>query len=97
VILPTVPDYGKAWHHAQESTSSSLSKIHFGYYIVVCEDPELKEMGALLVAIPLLMGTTPKQWQQSINVLLEKVAGVNQVDKLLIIHLFEADFNVNNK
>jgi len=29
--------------------------------------------------------------------LLEKVVGLNQMDKLCIIHLFEADFNANNK
>jgi len=63
----------------------------------VCEVPELMEMWALLAAIPLLTGTTPKWWQQSINVLLEKVAGVHQVDKLQIIHLFKVDFNANNK
>jgi len=29
--------------------------------------------------------------------MLEKVVGLNQVDKLHIIPLFEADFNANNK
>jgi len=63
---------------------------------MACEETDLREIGTLLVAIPLLTGLTPKRWQQSINVLLEKVARVNQVDKLQIIHLFEADFNANN-
>jgi hypothetical protein len=33
------------------------------------------------------------QWQQSINLMLEKVSGSRLVHKLQIIHLFEADFN----
>jgi len=58
---------------------------------------ELRELGVSMAKIPLQAGVTPRRWQQSINVMLEKVAGLNQVDKLHIIHLFEADFNANNK
>jgi len=54
-------------------------------------------LGAYLVAILLQTSTTPRWWQQSINVLLEKWQGFKQVDKLCIIHLFKADFNANNK
>jgi len=46
-----------------------------------------------LADIPLKTGVTPRRWQQSINVMLEKVAGLNQVDKLHIIHLFKPTIN----
>jgi len=38
-----------------------------------------------------------KWWKLALNVMLEKLAGNNNVEKLLIIMLFEADFNNNNK
>jgi len=93
ITLPTVMEYSNAWHCAHESTSSSPSKIHFGHYMAANDG----ELGAYLLVIPLKTGTTPRQWCQSINIILEKVAGLYQVDKLCIIHLFEADFNANNK
>jgi len=35
--------------------------------------------------------------KNSLNILIEKVAGKNMVEKLQIIHHFESNFNLNNK
>jgi len=39
----------------------------------------------------------PKRWCKTLNMMLEKLAGNDNVEKLQIIMLFEADFNHNNK
>jgi len=93
----TLSEYEKAWQRARESTSSLPSWIHFRHYMTTNQDPELQELSVYLADISLQTGVTPRRWWQSIKIMLEKVAGLNQVDKLHIIHLFEADFNANNK
>jgi hypothetical protein len=46
-----------------------------------------------MIAMPLQYGFTLPRWQRSINLMLEKTSGSRIVDKLQIIHLFEADLN----
>jgi len=65
--------------------------------MAVNQDQDICELGAYLADIPMQTDTVPRRWWQSINIMLEKVAGLNQVDKICIIHLFNADFNANNK
>jgi len=39
----------------------------------------------------------PQRWCKTLNVMLEKLVGNDNVEKLRIIMLFEANFNHNNK
>jgi len=60
-------------------------------------NPEILLINAKLADIPLQTGFSPACWKKGLNVMLEKVAGNINVEKLRIILLFEADFNYNNK
>jgi len=51
----------------------------------------------LMATIPMITGCSLDRWKETLNVMLEKMAGNCLVEKLWIIKLFEADFNNNNK
>jgi len=55
------------------------------------------KINRLMATIPMLTGISPTQWQKTLNVMLEKLAGNGWVEKLQVIMLFKADFNNNNK
>jgi len=56
-----------------------------------------EKINRLMATLPLMTGISPQRWRQTLNVMLEKVAGNCAVEKLRIIMLFEDDFNNNNK
>jgi len=90
-------EYLQGWRKARESTSSSMSGIHFGHYIAGTFNPEILIINRTMADIPLTTGYSPDRWKHGLNVLLEKVPGNVNIEKLRIILLFEADFNANNK
>jgi len=51
----------------------------------------------MMVNLPMKTGYSPHRWWEGLNVMLEKMLGNFNVEKLRIILLFEADFNSNNK
>jgi len=60
-------------------------------------DATVAKLNAILASLALRSGTAPERWKKTLNVMLEKMAGNDNVEKLHIIMLFEADFNNNNK
>jgi hypothetical protein len=94
----------KAWN---EKTSTSPSGRHLGHYkllVKTLEDPnttdEIKQSTEdilkLLVSIMDLAsdkGFSLQCWTKVINVMIYKKPGVFLIDKLRVIHLFEADYN----
>jgi len=60
-------------------------------------NPEILLVNAKLADIPLQTGFSLAHWRKGLNVMLEKVSGNVNMEKLHIILLFEADFNYNNK
>jgi ribonuclease HI len=54
---------------------------------------DLAIVHAIMASLPLKHGFSHPRWQRSINLMLEKASGSRLVDKLRIIHLFEADLN----
>jgi len=77
--------------------ASSPSHVHFGHYIAGIAEDTVGKLNAILANVHLLSGMAPKQWKQMLNVMLKKLAGNDNVEKLRIMMLFEADFNNNNK
>jgi len=77
--------------------ASSPSSVHFSHYITAIAEESIGKLNAILANARLLSGTAPERWKQTLNVMLEKLASNDNVDKLHIIMLFEADFNNNNK
>jgi hypothetical protein len=51
----------------------------------------------VLAQIPFETGFSPERWRQGIEVMLLKLPGNYNVEKMRAILLFEADFNFNNK
>lgn len=52
------------------------------------------EIEALKSNIALQHGYVYKRWETVISLMLEKIAGVPKIEKLRVIHLFEADINI---
>jgi len=50
-----------------------------------------------MAEIPARTGYSPSRWRHGLNVMLEKMPGNFEVERLCIILLFEADCNQNNK
>jgi len=87
----------EGWQKAREATLSSPSSIHFGHYMVGMFNPIIAVFNARLANLGFTTGYSLKCWQTGLNVMLEKLAGNFNMEKLCIILLFEGDFNQNNK
>jgi len=95
--MQSYDEYKQSWKIAQETTAFSPSVVHFGQYMAGITKDTVGKINAILANIRLLSGMAPTRWKQTLNVMLEKLAGNNNIEKLQIIMLFEADFNNNNK
>jgi len=93
----TLHEYWDGWCKAWELMSSSLSGIHFGHYMVGMFNPDILIFNASMADIPMQTGYSPNWWKEGLNIMLEKIPRNQNVEKLRIILLFEADFNANNK
>ena len=78
----------------RESTASSPSGLHMGHYKVGATMKDMCAILSTMISIPLIHGFSPQRWQNSIHVMLEKIEGQPRIDKLRIIQLLEADFNI---
>jgi hypothetical protein len=83
--------YGfKGW---KERTSTSPSGRHLGHYKALIQHPTLLKCFSQFMNIVVLRGIAIPRWCQATNVMIEKDAGKPCINRLRIIHLFEADFN----
>jgi hypothetical protein len=101
------PDFTTAIKAWNEKTSTSPSGRHLGHYkllVKTLEDPNTtdeirtvtEEILKLLVHIMNLAcnkGFSLQRWTKVIYVMIYKKTGVFLIDKLGVIHLFEADYN----
>ncbi len=85
------------WHKAREATSSAPSAVHFRHYMAGTFNPTIAIFNARLANLGFTTGYSLKRWRTGLNVMLEKIVGNFNVEKLRIILLFEGDFNNNNK
>jgi len=60
-------------------------------------NPNIVLFNAMMAKLPMRTRYSPHCWREGLNVMLEKVPGNFNVEKLQIILLFEADFNANKK
>jgi hypothetical protein len=93
----------KVW---RERTATSPSGLHLGHYRTITkhknnnheEGPSIKDIildiESIKANIALQHGYILKQWEQVINLMLEKVPGFPKMDRLRVIHIFEADLNL---
>jgi hypothetical protein len=50
-----------------------------------------------LLNIPIKYGFAPKRWCTSVTVMIEKDPGNPRIERLRVIHLFKADYNLSLK
>jgi len=96
IQLRGVKAFNKEWQKVWEQTSLSPSQVHFGHYIAGTFSLKIAIINAKMSGIPQKLGWPLKQWLCELNVMLEKIPGNCNLEKLCIIILLEADFNYNN-
>jgi hypothetical protein len=75
-------NFQQHWRKARESTSSSLSGLHYGHYKAAVDSDFLSEIHALMTELAVTGGAPFTRWQSGLSVMLEKQRGVYRVDKL---------------
>jgi hypothetical protein len=93
----TSDDYKSFWKRVKESTSSSISGLHFGVYKATSSSDLISSFLADKLTVVGSYGCPPSRWGCGLQVMLEKVAGVALVNKLRAILLMEGDYNFFNK
>jgi len=93
-------DYIDGFKKWTESTSTSPSGHHLGHYKAIVNDPlkatrdlNFVDLYVKAINLPLKYGFVPSRWCNSVTVMIEKDPGSPRIERLRIIHLFEADYN----
>ena len=87
-------DVKRGFGQWKEATSTSPSGRHLGHYKAIIQNPVLLECLTKFLSIAVVeRGISIRPWQHAINIMLEKDPGRPTINRLRIIHLFEADFN----
>ncbi|KAI2496067.1 hypothetical protein MHU86_18439 [Fragilaria crotonensis] len=81
----------KSW---KETTTTSPSGRHLGHYKALIQDPILLESFRKFLNIAISRGIAIPRWSKAVNVMIEKDSGSPKINRLRIIHLFEADYNL---
>ena len=89
--------YQESWQHMKPNTSCSPSGPSFVDYIAGSRDDDIAAFDTTMANIPYASGYTPQTWTQMTDVLIPKKSHSSLVEKLRIIVLFHAMFNMNNK
>ena len=89
--------YRESWKRMKPNTSSSPFQPIFVDYIAGSQDNKIVKVNVTMANIPYASGYTPTVWTQMTNVLIPKKSHSSLVEKLQIIVLFHALFNMNNK
>lgn len=78
----SMSDYRYFWKQVKESTSSSISGMHFGLYKAAMHSDAITSFLADKISVIGSYGCPPTRWSCGLQVMLEKVAGVALVNKL---------------
>jgi hypothetical protein len=78
----------------KERTTTLPSGRHLGHYRSIVQDTTLLMCFTKFMNIIVTTGISLHRWGDAVNVLIEKDAGQPKINRLRIIHLFEADYNL---
>jgi len=81
ILMQTYEEYKCSWERASETTASLPSSLHFGHCIARMANHVVGKLNTILANKQLASGTAPKQWKM-LNIVLEKLAGNNNIKKL---------------
>ena len=87
-------EYQSAIQKWSERTTTSPSGRHLGFYKTLKLLPSIQKDMCTMLNIVIRTGLVPTRWTQAVSVLLEKDPGRPSLNRLRIIHLFEADYNL---
>ncbi len=94
----TLEEYTRGIEKWKESTSTSPSGRHLGIYKALLSlgtvTAGMCDMLNVVHWAGLWAGLAPKRWTNPVSVLLEKDIGQPNINRLQVIHLFEADYNL---
>ena len=102
----TAADFISGFKKWKERTATSPSGRHLGHYKAIIRDAEDSEVArsvdpltdlVTMTNIPLKYGFAPSRWCKSVSVMLAKDPGSSKIERLRVIHLFEADYNLTLK
>jgi hypothetical protein len=93
----TTAEHIKGWKRMCSTTSASTFGPSFSELIAGTDDLRIAEVDAAIVSIPARTGYCPRRWSDAIDVMIPKKAASRHVEKLRIIVLFHALFNMMNK
>jgi hypothetical protein len=103
-VIPTVEatdlspeQYAAGWKRVKEKTSAGPSGITIPHMKAHGMSQYMSEVDSILANLPYRYGFSPLRWRKGVDVMLEKKAGIRQLQTLRAILLYEADFNQNNK
>ena len=71
-ITISLDEFKQYFKKTQESTSSSLSGLHYGHYIACCEDDDLATILLTFMTVPFQYGFSLKRWENSVHCMLQK-------------------------
>ena len=86
-----------SWKRMNIRTGSSPYGPLFCDYVAGIQDQEVAAVDASLSSIPYMIGFSPTLWQEASDVMIPKKKSSRHVQKLRIIVLFDAMFNMVNK
>jgi hypothetical protein len=89
--------YQESWKKMKAHTSCSPYGPEFVQYIAGSRDIKIAEFDATMANIPYASGYNPTAWRKFVDVLIPKKTSSSAIEKLRIIVLFHALFNLNNK
>lgn len=95
--VASTEEHTKGWKKMRANTGSSPYGPLFCDYIAGTHHSEVADVDASMASIPFMTGFTPTQWREATDVMIPKKKSSRHVQKLRIIVLFDAMFNMGNK
>lgn len=92
----TETGFKQGWKKMKEFTGCQ-GPLHFGHFQAIASDPLLSQWALSRLYDGFFSGASPDRWKIGTDIMIEKKAGVYNVDKLRTILLFQPDFNFGNK
>jgi len=82
IDLGGVEEFNQGWKKVREQPASSPLKVHFGHYIAGTFNPHITIINAKMAELPQSRGKALRHWTKGLNVMLEKIPGNCNLDKL---------------
>ena len=89
----TTQDFQQGFKKLSNRTSLSPSGHYITHYKILATDPELSQILARAITMPLTYGFSLARWRIAVQFMLEKEEGNPIIIKLRVIQLLEADMN----